>query len=88
MSDKSARASHAKAILDDPLVVEAFDKIHAVIIADWKNAIATEHRERAWIMLHLLDVVKRHFITVIETGLLEQKNVTRLAKEKKGLFSL
>lgn len=68
--DPTARAEHAKRLLEDPLLVEALDQIEKTAIEAWKaTAIAqTEDRERVWHSLKAAERIRAYLQSVVDTG--------------------
>jgi hypothetical protein len=54
------RAARAKALLDNPLLIEMFDSLEAAYVAAWKNSPpgADADRERAWMAVRILGEVR------------------------------
>lgn len=77
------RGEHAKRLLEDSLLTEAFDKVDEAIVRDWREVADPEQRERLWLMLHLLGKVKGHLITVIDGGTLARDKLAEIEKRKK-----
>ena len=73
------RADEAKRLLDNPLFKEAFKTIREELIKHLLNTRVAEEleRDRLFITIKALDLVKQHIQTVLETGKLaenEQEN--------------
>jgi hypothetical protein len=80
-----ARGERAQAILDDPLVVEAFAALERACIEEWRRAPArdVEGRERIWVMLKLCERLREHFASLVESGKLAADRVARIEKERR-----
>jgi hypothetical protein len=80
-----ARGERARAILDDPLVAEAFSVLERECIDEWRRAPARdmEGRERLWTMLRLVEKLRAHFTSLIEAGRLADSRIADLDKERR-----
>tara|TARA_R100000734_G_C3209630_1_gene25263 strand:+ start:182 stop:418 length:237 start_codon:yes stop_codon:yes gene_type:complete len=69
------RGEQAKRILEDPLFVEAVQKIRQDLQIEWLNSDLqnTEQRENIFVMRRMLEVVLVQLQSVMETGKLSQK---------------
>jgi hypothetical protein len=83
-----ARGLRARAILEDPLVGEAFAAIERECLAEWRRAPArdVEGRERLWLMLKMAERLRAHFESLIDNGRLAGERVAELAKERRAGF--
>jgi hypothetical protein len=83
-----SRGIRARAILDDPLVGEAFAAIERECLAEWRRAPArdVEGRERLWLMLKMTERLKAHFVSLIDSGRLAGERVAELGKERRAGF--
>lgn len=68
--DDIRRAEHAKAILGDELVQEAFAEVEALQIAAWRASPVrdAEGREKIWYMLKGAEAFKAFFENTVENG--------------------
>ena len=68
------RGEQAKRILEDPLFVEAVQKIRQDLQIEWLNSELqnTEQRENIFVMRRMLEVVLVQLQSVMETGKLSQ----------------
>lgn len=68
--DPSARADHAKRLLEDPLLVEALDQIEKTAIEAWKStAIAqVDDRERVWHSLKAAERIRTYLQSIVDNG--------------------
>ena len=64
------RVRRAKYLLDDPLLKEAFDGLKEDLMNRWSHSGSTdlEARESIWLAMRLLDRIRSHLISIIETG--------------------
>jgi hypothetical protein len=77
-----ARGARAKELLESELMKEIFTQLEADYIAGWRNSGArdTDARERLWLAVQIIGLVKDHLIIVANNGKLAQAEVDRLAK--------
>jgi hypothetical protein len=83
-----ARGERARAILEDPLVGEAFGALERACIDEWRRAPArdVEGRERLWLMLKLCERLREHFVGLVESGTLAADRLAQIEKERKFPF--
>lgn len=83
-----SRGQRARAILDDPLVDEAFAALERECLAEWRAAPArdVEGRERLWLMLKMAERLKAQFTSLIDGGKLAGERVAELEKARRGFF--
>jgi hypothetical protein len=76
-----ARGARAKELLESELMREVFRQIEEDYVAGWPNTSArdTDARERLWLAVQVLGVVKDHLVIVANDGKLAQAEVDRLA---------
>jgi|TARA_R100001443_G_scaffold95610_1_gene102116 hypothetical protein len=69
------REEQAKRLLNDPLYNEAFDKLSESIYNTWVHSGVkdVESREQCWLSLRLLDRIRLHLTSIVETGEMAQK---------------
>lgn len=74
MSDE-LREEHAKRILNDPLYNEAFDQLGESIYNTWVHSSVqdVESREQCWLSLRLLERLRLHLTSIVETGEMAEK---------------
>ena len=67
--EEQNRGERAKALMRDPLVIEAFDVLEDKYISAWKDSSSSQdERETLFQMYQALMVVRGHLSEVIETG--------------------
>ena len=67
--EEQNRGERAKALMRDPLIVEAFDVLEEKYVGAWKDSSSSQdERETLFQMYQALMVVRGHLIEVIETG--------------------
>ena len=69
------REEHARRLLNDKLFVEAFDTLAESIHTTWINSSVhdVDSREQAWLSLRLLERIKLHLTSIVETGEMAKK---------------
>jgi hypothetical protein len=69
------REQQANRLLNDPLYNEAFDLLAENIHNTWISTSIdeVEAREQAWLSLRLLERIRLHLTTIIETGEMAKK---------------
>jgi hypothetical protein len=69
------REEHAKSLLNDPLYNEAFDQLGESIFNTWANSSVqdVESREQCWLSLRLLERLRLHLTSIVETGEMAEK---------------
>ena len=74
------RAEEAKRLLDNPLFKEAFTTIREELIRHLLNTRVAEEveRDRLYITIKALDLVKQHIQSVLETGKLAESEKEKL----------
>jgi hypothetical protein len=79
------RGEQAQALLEHPLLVEAFEKIEQEVTDAWKTSPQrdVDGRERLHLTICLLHKLKEQIQEVAETGqLVRQQNLIEMAKAK------
>ena len=69
------REEQAKRLLNDPMYNEAFDSLGESIFNTWAQTSVNdvESREQCWLSLRLLDRIRLHLTSIIETGEMAEK---------------
>ena len=64
------REEHAKRLLNDELLKEAFDVLKEDLMNRWNHSGSTdlEARESIWLALGLLDRIHGHINSIVESG--------------------
>ena len=80
LAAQAERGRHAKALLEDELLVEAFEKVDAFYMDAFRNSGAEEieTRERAWTALSLLKDVRAAIEGVARDGRVAATTLERL----------
>lgn len=78
----SARGVRARAILEDPLVAEAFAAVERGILDAWRATPARDvtGRERLFLAVGLLGRVRQALTAVVETGRLADHSIAALRR--------
>ena len=73
------RGHRAKAILEDPIFVEALQKVSQELDLEWINSPIrdTEGREKIYMMKRMLNVLHVQLQSVMETGKLASKQINQ-----------
>ncbi len=68
--DQETRARQANDLLNNELLVEAFDTLRQELLERWENSSSNESeaRESIWLGLQLLERVRRHLESIVTTG--------------------
>ena len=69
-AQKLQRAQQATHLLENPMLIEAFDKIEGSLLRLWRDTDPgrSEEREQLWHQLRALDVVRAYLTRVVTTG--------------------
>ena len=64
------REEQAKRLLNDPLLVEAFTELEQNLKNTWMFSSVgdIEAREQVWLSLRLLERIRLHLTSIVETG--------------------
>ena len=74
------REAEAKRLLEHELFVEAFDTLEKELLLNWSRTSSSDvsQRESCWLALRLLERIKAHITSIVETGhmakILEQQH--------------
>ena len=73
--DKGQREARAKSVLSDELFNEAFATLEQDITDAWNHTGIhdTEARENLWLSLRLLERIRLHLTSIVETGEMAKK---------------
>jgi hypothetical protein len=69
------REARAKNLLNDSLYTEAFEKLEEEINNTWYNSSVkdVESREQLWLSLRLLERLRLHLTSIVESGEMAKK---------------
>ena len=76
-ADAIARGNHAQAILESPIMQDAFRHIEDDLIERWKHAKTVEAREECWRMLDSAARLRSYLLSAASNGKLTQQMVNR-----------
>lgn len=82
LDDENRRGDEARRILQEPLLVEAFDEIEKELTQAWMQSPArdAEGREKTWLMVKLLHRVHGHLESVMANGQMAKATLLDRAK--------
>ena len=68
--DIQQREEHAKRLLNDELLQEAFDTLREDLMSRWSHSGSTDlqARESIWLAIRLLEKIDGHLKSIVETG--------------------
>lgn len=74
------RGPRAKALLDNELLKEVFEKIEQTLMDEWKNTSSedAQRREDAWRSFKLLEGLHGHLTRIVTTGDAAAKELLRI----------
>lgn len=75
--DAEAKAEHAKRLLEDPVLCEAFDDVRAAAIEVWTQTKADDQsaREVAWLTVKVLDRIRAELGSMVDSGKIAARRV-------------
>jgi hypothetical protein len=84
LRNATIRASRAQALIDDPLLKEAFETLDAAYIKAWRDSDARDDdgRQRLWQALQVLGKVRGHLASVVNNGKLAQAEIDKLVADE------
>ena len=64
------RERRAQSLINDPLLNESFDVLKEDLMNRWNHSGSTdlEARESIWLAMRLLDRIRGHITSIVETG--------------------
>jgi hypothetical protein len=76
-----ARGARAKELIHSEVLKDIFTRIEADYIAGWRATSArdTDARERLWLAVQVMGLVKDHLVIIANDGKLAQAELDRLA---------
>lgn len=83
------RGERAALLLQDELIVGAFETIEKELTEQWQNSPVrdVEGREKLWLSLKLLQKVHGHLTSVVETGQIAKLTLAQQIGQKLNPFS-
>ena len=78
------KGSEAKDLLENPILVDAFDVLEAEYLKAWRQSKPAdeEERERLWLAVGILDEIKRHLRVVVENGTMAKRDIDKISGRK------
>lgn len=75
------RGVEAKELLDNPVLVSAFDALEAQYLKAWRESKPAdqEERERLWLAVGILNEIKRHLRIVVENGVVANREIDKIS---------
>jgi hypothetical protein len=75
-SQAITKGSHAKRLLEDPVLIEAFEQVEAEIFREWKDSFSGNHdsREQLFHTLKGLERLKARLQATLDSGVLASRN--------------
>tara|TARA_R100001443_G_scaffold27140_3_gene40441 strand:- start:18332 stop:18574 length:243 start_codon:yes stop_codon:yes gene_type:complete len=72
---KDFREENAKRLLNDGLFIEAFETLEKNLLNSWNSSGVSEieAREQIWLSLRLLERIRLHITSIVETGDMAKK---------------
>jgi hypothetical protein len=88
----AARASRAKLLLENELLIESFKALEAAYTEAWRNTTIDDvtGREKLFLAINVVGKVRDHLNSVITNGVLAQKELDQIATlaERKRRFGI
>jgi hypothetical protein len=88
----AAKALRARALLDDELLSEAFEKLEAGYVAGWRGTVIDDvaGREKLFLAINIVGKVRNHLASVVANGKLAQAELKELAQaaERRRRFGM
>ena len=77
LNQELTQANKAKALFQDPLLKESFDKLRTLYSESLFNtgAIETDAREKLWLAYNVVNKVEQNLLEMIDTGKLASKQL-------------
>jgi hypothetical protein len=75
--DAEVRAAHARRLMDDPLLMEAFANVRTAAIKTWEGTSVadTQSREVAWLTVKVVGRLEAEFQDIINNGLIAARRL-------------
>lgn len=84
MRQDAARGERAKALVEDPLLAEAFERLEGKYVAAWRNSRPEEGETREY-LFHCVGVladVRAHLNQMIQSGKLAREELKRRERNR------
>lgn len=62
------KGAHARKLLDDPVLVEAFDQLEEDYVSEWKSSTDADKREQAWHSVKALQDIRTRLRVISDRG--------------------
>lgn len=79
LEQQVAMGYRARALLDDEVVEQAFERAERNILQAWKNAVDRDHRESCWAMIHVVGEVRKQIRIIADDGEIARKRLEALS---------
>lgn len=86
LHQQKSRGERAKALLENPLLTEAFDTVDDALVQIWRDAKTTELREQAHIAVKLLPRIRQAIEAHVKEGELARKKLEEMVKPKRRII--
>jgi hypothetical protein len=79
MSNDTARATAAKRLMDDPMLIEALGNIRGAAIKAWEQTSLANQQERefAWLTVKVVNRIEAELQSIIDNGKIAAARVQR-----------
>lgn len=87
LEEEVRQGERARAILEDPIVVEAFAELETRCLNDWRSSAAGDiaQRERMFLTIGVIQALREDFSSLITTGRLARRSLAdRAAAQAKA----
>jgi hypothetical protein len=88
----AAKAMRAQALLDDELLLDAFETLETSYMSAWRGTVIDDvaGREKLFLAVNIVGKVRDHLTSVIANGKLAQVELTELAEvaERRRRFGI
>jgi hypothetical protein len=73
------RGGQAAQLLDNPMLVEAFQSLEEIYLVTWKatGVLDTDRREKLWLAVQVVGKVRRHLQETLSSGQLASRQIER-----------
>lgn len=79
LDERTNRGNKADRVLNDPMFVEAWDRIEAATLKKWRESNDPLERDRLWHAQDVLAKVKAAFVAHVRDGKAAQKEIDKIA---------
>lgn len=86
--EKIRRGEDARRLLQEPLLVEAFDKLDAAYIKAWRETNDEKIKEYCHFGTKAIAAMRRHLEMTVQTGDISVKEIQLEEDRKRGVTSL